>query len=49
MNHVTSYKDLFWVFMKHDHANLRVNKCWGETYLTKLVKLVIPFFSFAVQ
>ena len=49
MNHVTSYKDLFWVFMKHDHGNLRVNKCWGETYLTKLVKLVIPFFSFAVQ
>ena len=36
MNHETNYKDLFWILMKHDHTNLRVKKCWGETYLTKL-------------
>ena len=30
--------------MRHDHTNLRVNKSWGETYLTKLMKLVIPTF-----
>ena len=32
--------------MKYHHTNLRVNKCWGETYLTKLMKLVIPIFLF---
>ena len=44
MNHETVYKGLFWIFMKHDHTNLGVNKCWGEIYLTKLIKLVIPIF-----
>ena len=32
--------------MKHDHTNLKFEKCWSETYLTKLIKLVIPIFFF---
>ena len=49
MNHETNYKGLFWILMKNDHTNLRVNKCWGKTYLTKLMKLVIPIFFFCKQ
>ena len=49
MNHETNYKGLFWILMKYDQTNLRVNKCWSETYLTKLMKLVIPIFFFAIQ
>ena len=30
--------------MKHDHTDLGVNKCWGEIYLTRLIKLIIPIF-----
>ena len=32
------------MLMKHDHTNLGVNKCWGEKYLTRLMKLVITIF-----
>ena len=46
MTHETNYKGLLWILRKHDHTNLRVNKCWGETYLTKLMKLVISTFFF---
>ena len=49
MNHETNYKDLFWIIIKNDHTNLIVNKCWGETYLTKSMKLVIPIFFFCKQ
>ena len=34
VNHETVNKGLIWILMKHDHTNLRVNKYWGETYLT---------------
>ena len=46
MNHERVYKGLFWILVKHlsDHRNLGVNECWGEIYLTKLIKLVIPIF-----
>ena len=46
MNHETNYKGLFSMLMKNDHTNLRVNKYWGETHLTKLMQLVIPIFFF---
>ena len=49
VNHETFNKGLFWILMKHDHTNLRIKKCWGEAYLKKLMKLVIPVFSFAIQ
>ena len=38
------YKGIFWILMRHDHTNLRVKRCWGQTHLTKLIKLVIPIF-----
>ena len=38
------YKGIFWILMSHDHTNLRVKRCWGQTHLTKLIKLVIPIF-----
>ena len=38
------YKGIFWILMKHDHANLRVKRCSGQTHLAKLIKLAIPIF-----